>query len=372
VSSDTYAAARGAFIAALRRAWHAAGKPSYQELELLSAQVIKRHLADEPELVQLATSTMQGILSEQRVRPPKWPRVLTFVVVLHEAARKAGADPARIGTVADWKRRHEQLCAAEMAARQLAGIGDGRPDSFSSSGEANPQAAALPDHLDDAEEDARLGEVLGLVRQAGEPQWWHEYRELVPDRLGFYLYLESIAKMIRMYKTQALPGLLQVEAYADALLRYVEPGASEPEIARNVELRMRRQQIIGSQGSCRLWAIVEEATLRNQYIGSPVMREQIRHLIEIAEQPNISLQILRDDRGDNDTLKEPLTVFRFAEPHVGDVAILGPRRPGGLVMHERKDVEHYNQVLSYLGTRACAAQDVQGTPALLRRILADT
>jgi hypothetical protein len=41
-------------------------------------------------------------------------------------------------------------------------------------------------------------------------------------------------------------------------------------------------------------------------------------------------------------------------------------------MHERKDVEHYNQVLSYLGTRACTAQDVQGTPALLRRILADT
>lgn len=368
MSSDTYAAALSAFIAGLRQAWHAAGKPSYQELELLSAKVIKRHLADEPELVQLATSTMQGILSEQRVHPPKWPRVLTFVLVLHEAARKASVDPRRIGTVADWKRRHEELCAVELATRQLAGA-SGRPAIFSSFGEANPRATARSGHLDDAQEDARLGEVLGLVRRAGEAQWWYEYRDLVPDRLGFYLHLESIAHMIRMYKTQVLPGLLQVEAYADAVLRHVEPDASELEIARNVELRMRRQQILGSQGSCRLWAIVEETTLRNQYVSSPVMRAQIRHLIEVAGQPNVILQVLRGDRPHNDTMKEALTVFRFAEPHIRDVAVLGPRRPGGLFLHEREDVDHYNQLLSYLAIRAYEARETVG---LLRHILADT
>lgn len=368
MSSDAYAVARGAFIAALRRAWNAAGTPSYQEMELLSVQILKRRLPGQPELVQLATSTLQGILSEQRVRPPKWPRVLTLILVLHEAARRAGLDSRRIGSVEVWQRRHEALCAAEMAARQPTGAGR-RSGGLSASGPANWQVDDFPRRLlDEADEDARLGEVLGLVQRIGTPQWWYEYQDLVPDRLGFYLYLESIAQMIRVYKARVLPGLLQTEAYARALQQYLEPGASEAEIARSVELRMRRQQILGSQEPPRLWALVGETALRNQHAGSPVMRAQIRHLIEITAQPNVTLQVLRDDRKHNDTIKEPLTIFRFAEPHIGDVAFLGLRQPDGLVLHERKSVDHYSQWLGHWSIKAC---DPSETTDLLRNILAD-
>ncbi|MBO0822147.1 MAG: hypothetical protein J2P26_15020, partial [Nocardiopsaceae bacterium] len=62
MSVEDYQAALRAFIGALRQAWNAAGKPSYQELEALSGQVRKRRLAGEPELVVLATSTVHGIL----------------------------------------------------------------------------------------------------------------------------------------------------------------------------------------------------------------------------------------------------------------------------------------------------------------------
>jgi hypothetical protein len=266
--------------------------------------------------------------------------------------------------VAEWKQRHEALCAAGQLAR-LAGVGAGHPDAF---GDTGPNLTASAARLDDARRDARFGEILSLVRQAGEPQWWHQYRDVAPGRLGFYLHLESLAKVIRMYKTQALPGLLQAEAYAYALLRRVRPDASEREITRTVELLMRRQRLLDSQG-CHLWAIVAETALRNRYIGSGVMRAQLRHLIEVAGQPNITVQVLRDDSGGSDTIREPLTVFRFAEPYLADVAFLGPRQPDGLVLHERKDVEHYSQVLSYRGIRACTVRE---TPRLLRRILAET
>jgi hypothetical protein len=397
MSSDSYEAALSAFIAALRRAWHAAGKPSYHDLEQVSAQILARHRPGKLELVHLARSTIQGILAGHRQQPPRWPWVLTFVLVLHEAAMRAGVDAARIGTVAEWKRRHEALCAAGQVA-QLAGVGAGHSDAGHSDAghpDAGHSDAGHPDaghsdvghpgvfrgtrpnltapagRLDDAGRDARFGEILSLVRQAeaGEPQWWHQYRDVAPGRLGFYLYLESIAKVIRMYKTQALPGLLQAEAYAYALLRRVRPDAPAREITRTVELRMRRQQILDGQGSCHLWAIVAETAVRNRYLGSTVMRAQIRHLIEVAERPNITVQVLRDDSGDSDMIREPLTVFRFAEPYMADVAFLGPRRPGGLVLHERTDVEHYSQLLSYLGTRARAVRE---TPDLLRRILAET
>lgn len=372
MSVEDYQAALRAFIGALRQAWNAAGKPSYQELEALSGQVRKRRLAGEPELVVLATSTVHGILMEQRVHPPKWSRVLTLVLVLHEAARRAGTDPVRIGSVGDWKQRHEALCALEQAIGQLTSVGGGRAGAL---GPAQPdpvvplQPAVPAGSLDDAEEDARLGEVIGLVRRAGEPQWWHAYRDVLPDQLGFYLHLESIANVVRMYKTRAVPGLLQAEGYADALLRRLYPDASEREIARRVELRMHRQQMFAERNSCQLWVIMEEAAVRNQHVGASPMRAQLRHLIEVTEQPNIRLQVLRDDSGDNDTIKEPLTIFRFPEPHVGDVVFLGPGQPNRLLLHERRDVEHYHQVLGRLAIRG---RTVRETTVLLRQILADT
>lgn len=363
MSAKDYQAALSAFIRSLQQARHAAGNPSYQELETLSARVRKRRVAGEPELMVLASSTMQGIFSEQRVRPPKWARVLTLVIVLREAARKAGVDPEQIGGVAEWKRRHEALCAAEQAVGQSAGVGGGRT-GIRSLGEAD--AVPLQAVADDSEEDARSGEFFGLVRRAGNPQWWHGYRDVVTDRFGFYLYLESIATTIRTYKTQTVPSLLQVGAYAYALVQRLYPDAPGREIAQRVELRMRRREILADRVSRQLWVIVEEAALRNQCVGTQVMRAQLKYLIEVAAWPNITLQVLRDDGGDDDTIKEPLTVFRFPEPHVGDVAFLEPRQPNGLILHERKDVQHYNQLLSRLGIRASTGRE---TTDLLWQIL---
>jgi hypothetical protein len=132
---------------------------------------------------------------------------------------------------------------------------------------------------------------------------------------------------------------------------------------------MRRQQILGGGRSCHLWAIVEEAALRSHDVGAPVMRAQIRHLIEAAERPDVALQIMRDCSVNHDTIREPLTAFRFAESHLGDVVFLGPKKPGGLVLHEWKDVQHYNQQLSRLAIRACKPHETVG---LLHEILADS
>lgn len=372
VPSENYQAALKAFTASLHRALIAAGKPSLHDLEDLSDKMLSRRVAGEPRLVLLAKSTSHGILQDQRTHPPKWPWVLTFVTVLREAARDAGTDPERIGSVTEWKERHEALCAAEQSARQMAGVGSGGPSVLGPDEArlAPPQAPAERDHANDAEgDDALSGEVLDLVRRLGRPQWWHPYQDLVPDRVGLYLNLESVAEVIRVYTTQAIPGLLQAEPYAHALTRRLHPGASEREIARHVELRLHRQRAFADRRSGQMWAIVEEAALRNQYLDTPPMRAQLRYLIELTERPNIRLQILRSDSGDNDTIKEPLTVFRFCEPDVGDVAFLGPRQPDGLILQERENVQHCNQLLSRLGIRAASTDE---TAELLSQLLGDS
>lgn len=370
MSADEYEAALSAFIAALKQARYAAGMPSYKNLQRLSEQALRHRRPDGAELLPLTKSTAHSMLSGRVVRPPRWQVVLTFVTVLHEAARKAGIDPARIGTVDEWKQRHEILCAAEQVARRPV-PSRGKQTKPSPDPVAPLEAAVRWAYRGsgprDFEEDIVFGEVLGLVRRTGGPQWWHCYHDVVPEWLEFYLYLESAASVVRVYATHEIPELLQVEAYARTMLSRRIPDAPEKEIARLAELRMNRQRVLRDRQSCRLWAIVEETAIRNQPVDRATMRAQIGYLIEAAQQWNITLQVRRDGVEDNVTIKEPMTIFRFPEPRLCDVACL-EQPGGGLFPHGRNNTGHYLQLMSALAIRAATPN---ATIGLLQRMLAD-
>ena len=350
MSNDDYQAVLDGFIADLNTAMDAVGSPSYARLEQLSEQV---H-GDRPrdiELVVLARSTTQEILAGRRRQPPRWQWVLSFVTTLQVAARKAGVDVSRIGTIEDWKRRHDAVRAAgERACLRAGGIGARRRErpghayvgSGASLADVRPASRTGALTYAESEEDALSAEVLGMLRQAGAPHWWDCYRDVAPDWLEFYLYLESAAEGIRTYETEIIPGLLQVEAYARAVMRQCLPRATADDIDRLVELRMRRQQQHrDSQQSRMLWAILEEAALRNERISPRIMRAQVRHLIQVAEQHNIAIQIVPAGTTGNGTISEPVTIFRFPGKYLCDVVHL--EQPGhGYFLHERKIAEHYN------------------------------
>ncbi|MGH3170875.1 MAG: Scr1 family TA system antitoxin-like transcriptional regulator, partial [Trebonia sp.] len=209
--------------------------PSYKNLQQLSEQALRHRRPDGAELLPLTKSTAHSMLSGRVVRPPRWQVVLTFVTVLHAAARKAGIDPARIGTVDEWKRRHEALCAAEQAARRP--VASHGKHAKPSSDRVAPLEAVMHWARRDSEErdfkeDVVFGEVLGLVRRAGGPQWWHDYHDVVPEWLELNLYLESAASIVRVYATHAIPELLQVEGYARTMLSMLIPDAPVQEITR--------------------------------------------------------------------------------------------------------------------------------------------
>jgi hypothetical protein len=186
-------------------------------------------------------------------------------------------------------------------------------------------------------------------------------------RLDFYLYLESAAQVIRTYEPQVIPGLLQVEAYARAILARSCPGAGETETTRLVELHVRRQELL-RKPRFQLWAVIEEAALRNQQIDTQAMRSQITHLINISEQANVTLQVMLPPQqpglDDHLMIKEPITHFRFPEEHLDDVVFL-ERPSGGVILTDRKEIAHYSQLMSRLGMRAAGAGDGRD---LLRKI----
>ena len=84
--------------------------------------------------------------------------------------------------------------------------------------------------------------LLQLAREANTPGWWHRYNDVLPGWFQTYVGLEESAALIRTYELQFVPGLLQSEGYARAVIRLGNAGAAEHEIDQRVELRMQRQE----------------------------------------------------------------------------------------------------------------------------------
>ncbi len=159
-----------------------------------------------------------------------------------------------------------------------------------------------------------------LAIRATAPGWWHEYADVLPIWFEEYVGLEEAASQIRAYEVQFVPGLLQTEDYARAviMLAYSNP----KEINRRVRLRMARQAILTRQDPPSLWAVLDEALLRRPIGGSGVMRAQLKHLIEMSQRPNVTVHVVPFKAGGHAAAGGPFSVLRFAEYDLPDVVYL--------------------------------------------------
>ena len=125
-------------------------------------------------------------------------------------------------------------------------------------------------------------------------------RDEIGDGLGYQSFpawfadwpgMEASAARLRFYELAVVPGLLQTEDYARAVFR-TRFGATDEEIDERVAGRLKRQEILERDQPPLLWVILDEAVLHRPVGGRHVMTEQIRHLIEAAQRPNIRIEII--------------------------------------------------------------------------------
>ncbi len=217
--------------------------------------------------------------------------------------------------------------------------------------------------MTDGEERAAL---LNLVREANTAGWWHAYSDVLPAWLEPYLGLEAAASVIRTYQVQFVPGLLQTEGYARALIRQGS-AASEEEVARRGELRAGRQELLRGADALQLWAVVDESALRRPVGSDQIMRGQLKYLAEMADHPAVTLQIIPFRAGAHPAMGGPFTILRFAEPDLADVVYI-EQLTSGLYLDKPAEVDRYLAVMEQLCMRA---EPVTGTVQVLQRILAD-
>jgi transcriptional regulator with XRE-family HTH domain len=198
-------------------------------------------------------------------------------------------------------------------------------------------------------------ELLTLANQANQPGWWHQYQDVLPSWFQAYVGLEESAESIRSYDSQFIPGLLQTEEYAAAVLTLGDFSLDETQ--RLVVLRKERQRRFAS-GSLRLWAIVDEVALFRP-VGSPqVLRAQLEHISEVCDQPGFALQMVPDSAG---AFAAPgsFSILRFAVPDLPEVVYI-EQLTSAMYLDKPMDVERYTAAMDKLSAISAPPEETKG------------
>lgn len=217
--------------------------------------------------------------------------------------------------------------------------------------------------VDDPEE---VEGFLALAREANKNGWWHRFRDVLPEWFNTFVSLEVEANLIRAYEPHYIPGLLQTEDYARAVLRAGMPHAPESEIERNVALRMERQELLTRDNPPMLWVVMDETVLRRPIGGSETMRAQIARLIDVAEAPHIQLQVMPFDAGPHPAMYGPFHIFRFPIPELPDIAYT-ETLVSGSYFDQRDDVSAFLEALDRMCAQAAPAQTTQAILGGIRK-----
>jgi transcriptional regulator with XRE-family HTH domain len=263
------------------------------------------------------------------------------------------------GLGGELRRRRERAGLSAEAAAEACGAPVSVVEELES-GRVGVSPRALADLLSGygVADEAERVELLLLAERATGPGWWRPYADIVTRQYETYLRLEGAASLIRSYDPHVVPRLLQTREYAAATIRLgfsrlgtTHLGITRPEdVERQIDIRMRRQELLDAPDGPILWAVVEEAALRLG-VGDPeVSRAQLTHLMEMVGRPRVSVQVVPAGPA-GPVADTPFTLMRFAQGYLPDIAYIEQMtRP--LYLEKRSDVDHYSVLMERLVERA--------------------
>ncbi|MET9108108.1 helix-turn-helix domain-containing protein [Streptomyces zhihengii] len=217
-------------------------------------------------------------------------------------------------------------------------------------------------------EDEARG-FVELAEEANRPGWWQRFHDVLPNWFSMYVSLEGAAGLIRAYEPQFVPGLLQTEDYARAIMLGGAIGHTDPdEIERHVALRMERQELLARPDAPRLWVIMDETVLRRPVGGPGVMRAQVEKLLDAARLPHVTLQIAEFASGHHPGTYGPFVLFRFSVPELPDM-VYSEYLTGAVYLDARPEVATHLEVMDRMAAQAATAQRTKEILDELRREL---
>lgn len=217
-------------------------------------------------------------------------------------------------------------------------------------------------------EDTEREPLLGLARESSRAGWWHNYSDVLPGWFQTYVGLESAASHINTYEVQFVHGLLQTDDYAHAVVTAGhQVNLPDDEVERRVALRRERQKLLLDERAPHFTCVLDEAALRRPIGSRRVLDGQLRHLAELSERPNITVQVVPFDLGGHPAESGAFTLLRFPEQDLGDIVYL-EQLTSALYLDKKEEVAQYDDVLRRLIENSLSPADTRDYLQRLRQL----
>lgn len=135
-------------------------------------------------------------------------------------------------------------------------------------------------------------EMTTLAREGRLRGWWQPFNTSLRPTFSTFLGLESDARQVDIFSAILIPGLLQTEPYTRAVMAGAVPTLPDELVTDRVAVRRQRQERLSQRDPLRLHAVLDEACLRRVVGGAEVLREQLKHLLDMIQSRNVTVQIL--------------------------------------------------------------------------------
>ncbi|MGS2590032.1 helix-turn-helix domain-containing protein [Streptomyces hebeiensis] len=198
--------------------------------------------------------------------------------------------------------------------------------------------------------------LVQLSAASAEQGWWVSFADELPDAVKQLLSIESGLVDLRDFQPQLLHGLLQTADYARAAMNAVSPGAfGSEELERRVTARMMRQHVLAKDAPPRTHFIIDQAALERVIGNAAIMRAQLRKLLEVAQGPAVTIQVLPRNAGGSPGLEGPFAVLSLPEP-IPDIGYT--EGPAGMVyIEDREQVRSWTLRFGILTELALSCAD---------------
>jgi transcriptional regulator with XRE-family HTH domain len=190
-------------------------------------------------------------------------------------------------------------------------------------------------------EEPRTTELLALSRASRERSWWSKYGDSVSKRLIQLIEYEAAAYIARNFESFIVAGPLQTADYARASITQLAPEMSKSQVDTRVEIRMKRQELLLRPEAPLMFFIMDESVVRRLVGGRDVMRRQLQRMIDAAEMPKVTIEVIPFSAGVVQGMQAPFVIYEF--PDAADDDVLYQEVPSGDLLSR----DNPDEILSY-------------------------
>jgi transcriptional regulator with XRE-family HTH domain len=249
------------------------------------------------------------------------------------------------------KLRTEKGLTVEQAAEQLMFSMSKLSRMETGHGVATPRDIRDVCSLYEVTDEAERERMLKLAAEGKQAGWWQSYD--LP--YSTYVGLEAEATAISDFQSSVVPGLLQTADYARAGHEGAMPRLSSEEIERRIEAKLTRQALLVQDDPPAFSAVLDEAVLHRMVGGPAVMSAQLGRLVEAANQPKVTIQVIPFALGAHPGVESNFNILEMPSPTPGVVFVEG--LVGSIYLERPEELTRYRQIFERLQALALSPKD---------------